>query len=95
MLKNIFALVLTISIPFSLLAGVWQAARYSQIEAGVLNAEKEQYELIALNKRLISAISVLSAPERIEKVATEELDMRKALPDEIVRIELQKGGLGG
>lgn len=95
MIQNVFAVMLTLAIPLSLFATVWQSNRYSKIESGLYQAEQTQYEVIALNKRLISAISVLSAPERIEKVATEDLDMRKALPDEIVRIELQKGELGG
>jgi len=95
MIKNVCAIFLTLLIPAFLLAGVWQSSRYSRLESDVRSFDERQYEIIAMNKRLISGISVLSTPERIEKVAVEDLGMRKAAPGEIMRIELKKGGLGG
>jgi len=95
MIKNVGAVLLTFAIPLFLFAGVWQTSRYSRLENEFRRLDKQQYEVITLNKRLISGISVLSTPERIEKVAVEDLAMRKALPDEIMRIELKKGELGG
>ena len=95
MIKNVGAVLLTFAIPLFLFAGVWQTSRYSRLENEFRRLDKQQYEVITLNKRLISGISILSTPERIEKVAVEDLAMRKALPDEIMRIELKKGELGG
>lgn len=95
MIKTLGIALMTLMIPLSLAAVVWQTARYSQVEADLARMEREQHDVIALNRRLISGISVLSAPERIERVATENLGMRKALPAEIMRIELKKGDLGG
>jgi cell division protein FtsL len=95
MIKNILAVVLSIAIPLMLFGGVWQTSRYSRLEHEVEKLDLEQYAVISLNKRLISGITVLSTPERIERVATDDLKMRKALPDEIMRIELKKGALGG
>lgn len=95
MLKNIMTFLVTVSIPLMLFACVWQSNRYLQIQSELKTQEQYQYEIIKENKRIISAISVLASPERIEKVAKNELAMRKALPHEIVRIELKKGGLGG
>lgn len=95
MIKNVATILLTLAIPLVLFAGVWQTGRYTRLETEVNSMEKEQYDVISLNKRLISGITVLSTPERIEKVATGDLGMRKALPDEIMRIELKKGELGG
>ncbi len=95
MMKNVCAVILTLMIPALLLVGVWQSSRYSRLEAEVRTLDERQYEVIALNKRLISGISVLSTPERIEKVAVENLGMRKAQADEIMRIELKRAELGG
>ena len=44
--------------------------------------------MIAANKRQISAISILSKPQRIEKIAVEELGMHKADSSQIIRISL-------
>ncbi len=95
MMKSIGSLILTLAIPLVLFACIWQSGRYTALENEVARLDKQQYEVIALNKRLISGISVLSAPERIERVAMDDLGMRKARPGEIMRIELKKGGLGG
>ncbi len=95
MIKNVAALFVAIAIPCILLTTVWQSGRYSAIENELRALEKEQYATIEANTRLIAGITVLSTPERIERVATTDLAMRKARPEEIVRIELGKGDLGG
>ncbi len=95
MIKNVGVVLLTLAIPLALFATVWQTSRYTALENEVSRMDKEQYEVITLNKRLISGISVLSTPERIERVAVQDLRMRKAFPSEIMRIELKKGELGG
>lgn len=95
MIKNILAVMLTLAIPAMLLGGVWQSTQYAELESEIRVLDERQYEIIAMNKRLVSGISVLSSPERIERVAVEDLGMRKAAPAEIMRIELKKGGLGG
>ena len=95
MIKNILTVLMTIAIPLVLFTSVWQTSRYSKLDIEIQNIGKEQYDVIAANKRLISGITVLSTPERIEKLAIGDLKMRKALPGEIMRIELKKGDLGG
>ncbi len=95
MIKSIGSLLMTLAIPLVLFACIWQSSRYTALENEVMRLDKQQYEVVAFNRRLISGISVLSTPERIERVAMEDLGMRKALPGEIMRIELKKGELGG
>jgi cell division protein FtsL len=95
MLKKTLAVLCTLAIPVLLFATVWQSSRYVFLESDAKALEKQQYDVISLNKRMISGITVLSTPERIEKIATTELRMRKAEPGEILRIELKKGALGG
>lgn len=95
MIRSIALLFMTLSIPLMLFGGVWQADRHERLEVEIALLEKQQIEVIAVNQRIISGISVLSAPERIEKVAVEDLAMRKAAAGEITRISLKRGNLGG
>lgn len=95
LLKNAAALLVALAVPLTLFAGVAQTSRYSSLDNEVRAMEREQHEIIALNKRLVSGITVLSTPERIERIATGELGMKKAEPGQIMRIELKKGDLGG
>ena len=95
MIKNAATLLLAMGIPLMLLATVWQTSRYSAIDGEIARIERAQYEMIEANARLIAGITVLSTPERIERVATNDLSMRKARAEEILRIELAKGDLGG
>lgn len=95
MIKNVAALLLALGIPLMLLATIWQTSRYSSIDGDIARLERAQREVIEENVRLIAGITVLSTPERIEKVATNDLSMRKARAEEILRIELAKGDLGG
>ncbi len=82
-------------IPFFLFFAVWQGMEYSALESEVRQLEQEQYEVIDMNRRFISGITVLSSPGRIEKIASEELGMRKAETGEIMRIEMKEGGGNG
>lgn len=95
MIKNICALLLAIAIPVLLFSIVWQSHRYTSLEREIVRIEREQQLLVEENRRMISGISVLSTPERIQRVATEDLGMRKAETYEIMRISISKGGLGG
>lgn len=94
-MKKIGAVVLTLLIPFLLFAVVLQSSRYASVEREMNDYDREQFKLIEANKRKISGISILSKPERIEKIAVEELKMRKALSAEILRIEISKEKQGG
>lgn len=94
MLKNIISVFLVLSIPFFLFSTIWQSMEYSALENEVSRLDKEQYEVISVNRRFISGITVLSTPERIEKIAVEEMGMKKAEAGDIMRIELKESDKG-
>ncbi len=94
-MKNLVSALAVVSIPLMLFFATVQASRYASLEREIYRVEKSQDDVIKANKHLISSISLLSTPERIERVAQSELSMRKARKDEILRIALKKGGLGG
>lgn len=89
-MKQLLALILTVSIPCLFFFTVKQSQIYNTLEREVNAYNNEQNRLIAENKRKISAISILSKPQRIEKIAVEELDMHKADSSQIIRIALDK-----
>jgi len=90
MMRVFVAVLLTLGIPFFLFVGVWQSSRYKAVEKSLIDYEREQYRLIEENKRKISGIAILLRNERIEKIATDSLKMKKASSDRIVRIEIDK-----
>ena len=89
-MKHVLAFILTVSIPCLFFLTVKQSQVYNTLEREVNAYNDEQNRLIAENKRKISAISILSKPQRIEKIAVEELDMHKADSSQIIRVSLDK-----
>jgi len=89
-MKHLLAFILTVSIPCLFFLTVKQSQVYNTLEREVNAYNDEQNRLIAENKRKISAISILSKPQRIEKIAVEELDMHKADSSQIIRVSFDK-----
>ena len=89
-MKHLLAFILTVSIPCLFFLTVKQSQVYNTLEREVNAYNDEQNRLIAENKRKISAISILSKPQRLEKIAVEELDMHKADSSQIIRVSLDK-----
>lgn len=81
--------LLTLSIPVFLVAATVQSKHYLKIEQDVAVLEKKQNKLIEENKEMVTNISLLSSSERIEKIATEQLGMRKADSSEIIRVSIK------
>ena len=89
-MRNIMGVFLTVGISLFLFLCVWQSARCIRVERAIQDYDKEQYRLIEENKRKISAISILLRNERIEKIAMQTFNMRKAESNEILRVEFEK-----
>ena len=87
--RIVFVCLAAISIPAMLMIDAVQARKYSDLRKQVISLEEKQAELIEENKKLITDISLLSSADRIERLASEELGMRKAETDEIIRVEMK------
>lgn len=87
---KIFTIVCALLVPLLFALNAMQAARYMKVQKEVKALEQKQVELVEENKRLITDISLLSSGERIGKIAEEELGMRKAESEEIVRVEMRR-----
>ena len=95
--RIVFVCLAAISIPAMLMIDAVQARKYTDLKNQVIDLEEKQYEtlchserqIIEENKKLITDISLLSSADRIERLASEELGMRKAETDEIIRVEMK------
>ena len=87
---KIFTLACAVLVPLLFALNAVQADRYMKAQNEIKALEQKQVELVEENKRLITDISLLSSGERIGKIAEEELGMRKAESEEIVRVEMRR-----
>jgi cell division protein FtsL len=88
-LKSVLLILCALCIPILLLLNGFQASKYKELEDTVNELEEKQDDLIEKNKKLITEISILSNSDRIEKIAEEELGMREAKTEEIIRVEMK------
>ncbi len=97
MRRRLFLYAMVVTIPLMLGLDSWQAVRYVRLEFQVRKLEAEQREWLESNKKLIAGIAILGSAERIERIAREELGLRKADPESVlhIRVERDKGGLDG
>jgi len=87
-IKRFLFYVFILSIPAFLGLSAWQSSRYGDLEREIKKLEKIQEEWIENNKRLIANIAVLSSPERIERIARNELGLQKKLPEDVLQISI-------
>ncbi|HCM25255.1 MAG: cell division protein FtsL [Treponema sp. GWB1_62_6] len=97
MRRRLFLYSLVITIPLMLGLDSWQATRYARLESQLRKLESEQRDWLESNKKLIAGIAILGSAERIERIALQELGLRKAKPESVlhVRVQRSKGGLDG
>ena len=89
-LATIGICVLAAAIPGVLAINSIQAQRYSNLEKEVKQLESTQKEIIEENKILVSEVGVSSSSQRIEDIASNELGMRQAESEEIVRVSVKR-----
>ncbi|MCR5046193.1 MAG: cell division protein FtsL [Treponema sp.] len=87
---KLLVIACAVLVPLLFALNAVQADRYMRAQDEIRALEKKQVELVEENKRLITDISLLSSGERIGKIAEEELGMRKAESEEIVRVEMRR-----
>ncbi|HOJ98288.1 MAG: septum formation initiator family protein [Treponemataceae bacterium] len=91
MKKRLLLYLWSLSIPLLFFVQVWQANRYERIVREVNILVKRQQELIDENKRYVAAIAVLSATERIERIAREDLGLEKKRAADIIQLSIARG----
>ncbi|MBQ0040139.1 MAG: cell division protein FtsL [Treponema sp.] len=84
--RTFFFCIVALGIPGLLIINGIQSSKYRTLQKEILELERKQEELIEENKKLITDISLLSSSDRIERIAEEDLGMRQAESEEIVRV---------
>jgi len=85
----LYFIVLTIPLLLGLL--IWQANRYQNLSRELVRLEQSQKEWIESNKKLIAGISEYSSPERIDRVARNQLDLQKIPPEYYMQVRIMGG----
>jgi len=78
--------MIVLTVPMLFYLEVWQVARYRELTEEISVLEKEQENWIDQNKKILADISVLRSPERIERLAVEQLGLEPLDPEKILRI---------
>ncbi len=90
MKRRILLYAFALTIPLILGLDSWQAARYAHVDAELRSLETQQREWLESNKRLIAGIAVLGSSERIERIARDELKLRKVEPEAVLQIDITR-----
>ena len=91
MKRYLFFYFAVISIPLFLGLCVWQSNRYQGLKLEMDRLEQAQADWVERNNRLIADIAVHSSPERIERYAKNNTDLRKIQPEDILQITIEGG----
>ena len=91
MKKQLITYLAVLTIPLFLSLCVWQSNRYNSLKLQLNELEKIQEERVEQNKRLIADIAVYSSPQRIERIARNELKLYKIRPEDVLQIKIQGG----
>ena len=87
MIKRLIVAALVLLIPALLFISVWQSYRYDMLDREVAELELQQKEIFEKNKKIVMGIEFLKSPFRINKIADEDLGLRKVDPGRILRID--------
>jgi cell division protein FtsL len=89
-MKNyVFLSVMIVSVCVMLGVVVFQGSRYAALQKELARNTSVQEELIENNKQLVKDIAELSSPERIEQIATGELELEKKDPEDVLQVMLR------
>jgi cell division protein FtsL len=88
MIRRILLYLMVLAVPAFLGLTVWQSARYADLERELIRMEKTQGEWVEANKRLITGITILSSPDRVERVARDDLGLQKKKPEDVLQISI-------
>lgn len=90
MKRRILLYAIAFTIPLILGLDSWQTARYARVDAELRALEEQQRDWLESNKRLIAGIAVLGSSQRIERIARDELHLRKVEPEEVLQIGIDR-----
>lgn len=88
-MKKLFKIVVLLFIPLSAFLTVHQVFKSQQLRSEISDLAEEQQRLFERNKRMLTNIAILRSPERIDKLAEEELHLEQINDDKIIHIDIK------
>jgi hypothetical protein len=82
------------TLPLFLLAVVVQAIQFQDIKRNVEVKEREQYEWVEKNKKVLAGVTVLRSPQRIETLAKDDPGLQAVGADRTVKVRFQADNEG-
>ncbi len=82
------------TLPVFLLAVVVQAIQFQELKRDVASKEREQYEWVEKNRKILAGVTVLRSPQRIEALAEKDLGLETVGADRTVKVRFQAPGEG-
>jgi len=89
--RFLFLYFVVITIPLFLGLIVWQSNRYRNLTNEITRMEQTQVEWVESNKRLIATIAEYTSPERIERIAVNEMELKKIRPEYLLQVRIVEG----
>jgi cell division protein FtsL len=91
MKRYFFLYLIVFTIPLFLGLLVWQSNRYQNLNKELARLEHWQEEWVESNKKLVAGIAEYSSPERIEKIAKNQLGLKKIRPENLLQVNITGG----
>jgi hypothetical protein len=91
MLKKIVFGVFVAVLPLFFFLEVWSVYSFNRLEGEIRTMEKEQEDWVEANAKVITGIELFSSPARIEKIAVDQLHLKKIDPSRILKIWIDGG----
>ncbi len=86
MKRRWFLILGALTVPLLFFLNTWQSFRYEQCRREIEQMEADQREWLEKNKRLVAGISLLESPERIERLARQELKLAPLKPEQLKQV---------
>lgn len=86
-----FLYLMVFTIPLFLGLLVWQSNRYQNLNKELVRMEQWQEEWVESNKKLVAGIAEYSSPDRIEKIAKNQLGLQKVRPENLLQVIIVEG----
>jgi hypothetical protein len=93
--RKVLLVLVAAGIPALLFTNVWQGVRYTRLKDAVRRLEEEQTAWYEQNKNLLAAIGIYSSPRRLESLAARDPEVRRASPEDVVRVQVESDAGSG
>jgi len=94
MIKKAMILLLTFLLPCFLVLETWGVFKYRNLKDEIAKLDETQNEWLDKNKKVIMDLAAFGSPERIDKIARNELKLNPLNESQLVKIEFVDKGKG-